>query len=93
LNKRDEYLKQQPAIEVIYQFTRRLHYLLMKKTVTAKRCKCFIPIFLKMVTALKESPFKRLMTLGRTLYQWREEVVRMWRFSKNNGITKGSIER
>jgi transposase len=25
----------------------------------------------------------------KTLYQWREEVVRMWRFTKNNGITEG----
>ena len=33
--------------------------------------------------------FKRLVTLGKTLYQWREEVVRMWRFTKNNGITEG----
>jgi len=87
--KRDEYLKQQPTIKAIYQFKRRLHRLLMKKTVQAKRCKRLIPLFLKMVTELKESPFKRLATLGQTLYQWREEVVRMWRFTKNNGITEG----
>lgn len=29
------------------------------------------------------------MTLGKTLYHWRDEVVRMWRFSKSNGITEG----
>jgi transposase len=89
LQTRDDYLKQQPIIDTIYQFKRRLHRLLMKKTVQAKRCKRLIPLFLKMVTALKESPFKRLVTLGKTLYQWREEVVRMWRFTKNNGITEG----
>jgi transposase len=89
LEKRDEYLKQQPTIDAVYQFKQRLHRLLMKKTVQAKRCKRLIPLFLKMVTALKESPFKRLATLGKTLYQWREEVVRMWRFTKNNGITEG----
>lgn len=89
LQKRDEYFKQQPIIEAIYNFKRRLHRLLMKKTVQAKRCKRLIPLFLKMITALKESPFKRLVTLGKTLYQWREEVVRMWRFTKNNGITEG----
>jgi transposase len=89
LQKRDAYLQQQPAINAIYQFKRRLHRLLMKKTVQAKRCKRLIPIFLNMIKALKESPFKRLVTLGKTLYQWREEVVRMWRFTKNNGITEG----
>jgi transposase len=89
LKKRDEYLKQQPIIDAIYQFKRQLQRVLMKKTMKARQCKRVIPIFLKMITALKESPFKRLVTLGKTLYQWREEVVRMWRFTKNNGITEG----
>jgi transposase len=89
LKKRDEYLKQQPIIDAIYQFKRRLQRVLMKKTMTARQCKRVIPLFLKMITALKQSRFKRLVTLGKTLYQWREEVVRMWRFTKNNGITEG----
>ncbi len=89
LQKRDDYLKQQPVIGAIYQFKRELHEVLMKKTMQAKRCKKIIPVFLKMITDLKQSPFKRLVTLGKTLYQWREEIVRMWRFSKNNGITEG----
>lgn len=89
LKRRDEYLEQQPAIHSVYQFKRKLHRLLMKKTMQAKRCKKVIPLFLKMIAALRESPFKRLATLGKTLYEWREEVVRMWRFSKSNGITEG----
>lgn len=89
LQKRDEYLKQHPAIDAIYQFKQQLRRLLMKKTMQARRCKKFIPFYLKMITALKQSPFKRLATLGKTLYQWREEIVRMWRFTKNNGITEG----
>lgn len=89
LKKRDEYLEQHPAIHAIYQFKQQLHQVLMKKTLPARECKKVIPLFLEMITSLKQSPFKRLMTLGKTLYQWREEVVRMWRFSKNNGITEG----
>jgi transposase len=89
LKKRDEYLKQQPIIDTIYQFKQQLHRVLMKKTMPARRCKRVIPLFLNMITALKQSPFKRLVTLGKTLYQWREEVVRMWRLTKNNGITEG----
>lgn len=61
----------------------------MKKHRTAKQCRRLVPLFLKMVTRLKESPFEPLKTLGKTLYQWRDEVVRMWRFTKNNGITEG----
>lgn len=54
---------------------------------TAKH-KRLIPLFFKIMAELKQSPFKRLVTLGKTLYQWRDEVVRMWRFPKNNGITE-----
>ena len=28
-------------------------------------------------------------TLGKTLYSWRDEIARMWRFTKNNSITEG----
>jgi transposase len=89
LKRRDEYLRQHPAIQSIYQFKRKLHRILMKKTMQVRGCKKMIPIFLRMIQSLKESPFKRLATLGKTLYEWREEVVRMWRFSKSNGITEG----
>jgi transposase len=89
LNKRESYLQQQPAIAAIYQFKQRLHRLLMKKHRTAKQCRRLIPFFLRMIERLKESPFESLKTLGKTLYQWRDEVVRMWRFTKNNGITEG----
>jgi transposase len=30
-----------------------------------------------------------LQSLGQTLRAWSEEVARMWRFNKNNGITEG----
>ncbi|WP_162263131.1 transposase, partial [Legionella rubrilucens] len=32
---------------------------------------------------------KSLCALGKTLDSWKEEIVRMWRFSKSNGITEG----
>jgi transposase len=89
LQVRDNYLKQQPAISAIYDFKQQLYQLLVKKTMKAKRCKRYLPVFLRMIQALKQSPFKQLKTLGKTLYQWQEEIVRMWRFSKSNGITEG----
>lgn len=61
----------------------------MKKHRTARQCKRLLPIFTAMITRLKQIGFKHLNTLGRTLHQWREEIVRMWRFTKNNGITEG----
>ncbi len=38
---------------------------------------------------LKQSSVAPLKTLGKTLFNWKEEVARMFRFSKNNGITEG----
>lgn len=87
--KRDQYLKGQNAIALIYAFKQRLHALLMIKHRTKQQCKHLVPQFLEMVAQLKDSPLKPLNTLGKTLYQWREEIVRMWRFTKNNGITEG----
>lgn len=86
---RDDYLKQQPAVAAIYWFKQRLHSLLMNKRCTAEQCRQLIPRFLEAINQLKASPFKSLRTLGKTLWQWREEIVRMWRFTKTNGITEG----
>lgn len=89
LQQRDDYFKQQPAIEAIYQFKQRMHTLLMHKECKAKKCRELIPMFLDMIKQLKQTAFSQLVKLGKTLYNWREEIVRMWRFSKNNGITEG----
>jgi transposase len=87
--RKDSYLEQQPAIAALYYFKQKLHDLLSKKHCTAKACKKILPDFLDRIKQLKQSGFKHLRTLGNTLYQWRDEVARMFRFTKNNGITEG----
>ena len=42
-----------------------------------------------MIEQLKSSRFPALVSLGKTLESWKEEIARMWRFSRNNGITEG----
>ena len=32
---------------------------------------------------------KPLLQLAETFDSWKEEIARMWRFTKNNGITEG----
>ena len=39
--------------------------------------------------SLKRSRFAPLVQLGTTLHAWRDEIARMWRFTKSTGITKG----
>lgn len=52
-------------------------------------CKRLIPRFLGYLQQLVLSPFAPLKTLGKTLGSWKEEIVRMFRFSRSNGITEG----
>ncbi len=47
------------------------------------------PEFLELIKQLKAATFEPLVKLGKTLYKWREEIARMWRFTKSNGITEG----
>jgi transposase len=35
------------------------------------------------------SGLPQLVQLGQTLHSWSEEIVTMWRFTRNNGITEG----
>ena len=72
-----------------YQFQQQLHTLLMHRSMNKDWCRKTIPEFLEMMDALKKSPFKALATLGRRLCLWRDEIARMWRFRKSNGITEG----
>ena len=61
----------------------------MKRALTQRACRKVIPEFLDMLSELKQSAFKALTSLDRTLIAWKDEVARMWRFSKSNGITEG----
>ena len=87
--KRDTFLAQNPAIDAIYQFQQQLHRLLMNKALNQHKCRELIPLFLEMIQQLKQSPFKALASLGKTLGIWKNEIARMWRFTKSNGITEG----
>ena len=52
-------------------------------------CRPRIRELLDRIWQLKNSPFAALAALGQTLEDWQEEIARMWRFSRNNGITEG----
>ena len=83
------YLAEHPALNVIYRFKQRLCYLLLKKRKTRRQCQKLIPRFLRAVDELRQSGLAQLVTLGDTLHAWREEIARMWRFTRSNGITEG----
>lgn len=83
------YLSSYPALELIYRFKQRLCYLLLNKHRTRRQCQALIPRFLRSLAQLQQAGLPQLVQLGQTLAAWSEEIVAMWRFTKNNGITEG----
>jgi transposase len=83
------YLDQNPVIRSIYFFKQELCKMLLKKTCCPKTCRQMIPKLMRMIEDLKASPFSNLQTLGNTLDEWIEEIVCMWRYTRNNGVTEG----
>lgn len=88
-----EYLKKNPALELVYDFKQSLMGLILSRVYNKKQAMELIPDFLKSIELLKDSGLRWLERLGDTLDSWQEEIVRMWRFSKTNSITEGLHNR
>ncbi len=83
------YLAEYPALEVIYRFKQRLCYLLLKKHRTRQQCQVLIPRFLRALNQLRQAGLAQLVNSARRSPPGRQEIVAMWRFTRNNGITEG----
>ena len=83
------YLDSVPGLSSVYHFKQRLCRLLTLKHRTAKQCRKLIPRFVNAINQLKASGFDSLISLGKTLERWNNEIARMWRFTKTNSITEG----
>jgi transposase len=83
------YLCEHSALYEIYRFKQALCDLLLLKHRTHRQCRPLVGRFLKAVRRLQDSKLAPLVQLGETLEAWSEEIVTMWRFTKNNGITEG----
>jgi transposase len=78
-----------PVLEPIYGFKQKLCDLLLHKHRNQKQCRVLLPRFLRAVQDLREAKLSPLVQLGETLHAWSKEIVAMWRFTRNNGITEG----
>jgi len=78
-----------PVLEPIYRFKQKLCYLLLHKHRNQKHCRVLLPRFLRAVQQLRDAKLCHLVQLGETLHAWSKEIVAMWRFTRNNGITEG----
>ena len=87
--KLQSYFDQVPGLELLYRFKQDLMQLLLKKHQKRVEAKDLIPQLLWHMNECLQSPWEPLKTFGQTLKSWLEPIVRMWRFTKNNGITEG----
>ena len=84
--KLESYFKENPTIKILYDITQELMNLMCK----FKDCKQrLIPKLLKFIELLKNCGFELFRKLGRTIEFWQEEIGRMFRFTRSNGITEG----
>ena len=85
----ERYFEVQPALRAVYDFCHGLCDLLRVKARSRRGCRKYVRGLLETIKALRQSPFKAMQTLGNTLFSWKEEVARMFRFTRSNGITEG----
>lgn len=81
-----QYLAHEPVLQALYFAKQQLNGFLVLKTLKRKRAEKLLPKFLRLIEQFERSPAS---ALAATLRAWLEPIVRMWRFSKTNGITEG----
>lgn len=82
-------LAAQPVLAPIYDLKEQLCGLLRLKHQSKRACRAHIPRLLGLIATLRDSGLAAAVTLAKALSEWTEEIVRMWRFSRTNGITEG----
>jgi transposase len=87
--KLEKYFEEHPGLKQLWEFKRDLSMILLKKNLKRNEARDLIPQFLWHMNELLQSPLLHMKALGATLKSWAEPIVRMWRFSKSNGITEG----
>jgi transposase len=85
----DQYLYSIPGLKQSYDFRNQINKLLNTKTLNYRRMRPAIKEFHYFIEQLKFSRFAPMITLANTFETWQEEILRMLRFTKNNGITEG----
>jgi transposase len=85
----DSFLKDNPAVDAVYNHKEEWIKLLLNKKKTKVAARPLAHNFFKLLNQLKQIPVESARTLAKTLDSWKEEIARMWRFTKNNGITEG----
>jgi transposase len=82
-------LRDHPGLAGIHAMKEKLCHLLCLKTQSPDSCQGHIQTLLNYIQELRRDGLDYAVTLASTLSSWTEEIVRMWRFTRNNGVTEG----
>jgi transposase len=83
------FFSKHPVIKELYDRQMRLRRLLKLKTLTKNACRRYLPQLMDLLHELMDCGLESMKTLSHTITEWLEEIVRMWRFTRSNGITEG----
>lgn len=83
------YLRQRPVLAEIYRFKQELNAILLQRQRSKATLRPFVYRLVEMIEQLKQTSLEPMRKLGETLDRWQEEIGRMMRFSRSNGITEG----
>lgn len=82
------FFKENTAIKLAYEFKERLCELLNRKSQTARQSKANIKQLKEMMKTMRYEATIEFETLANTISEWFEPIIRMWRYTRNNGITE-----
>jgi len=81
--------KAYPAMKQLYKKQLKVRQLLNLKHQDKRSFRKHSKKYFQLDEELLDSGLQSMETLATTLKDWAEEIGRMWRFSKNNGVTEG----
>lgn len=84
-----DYFEHQPVIKHLWMFSQELAELCRHKGKNPKACRKLVRDLLNKVEILKNSPFRPMQVLGKSFTSWLDEIARMFRYYRSNGIVEG----
>lgn len=87
--KLEDYFAKQPAIKNLWLFWQELAQLCRNKGKNPAECRKLVRELLSKVEQLKQSPFRPMKALGKSIISWLDEIARMFRYYRSNGIVEG----
>ena len=87
--KLQKLFQKHPVLKPVYDQMQKIRRLVSQKSKTKRECRKLASLFTRIIGQLKDSLFKPMLTLAKTLSAWAQPIACMWRFTRNNGITEG----